>query len=220
MPELEDRFAEAARLWRQGKLEQAVAIYDRLLQNEAISAMARGILCEYLGRLHAGLGDLAAAEKYLRRAVVFAPDVVDHQVQLANCLCLLDREEEAWQLISRLYRRHSEHPAVIHYMGKMLDERGQHKKGLALMKKAVRFDPNNERLLVDLVFAYLRRGDAGAAMVCSEQALALNPEDEVVQFVHELARAFEEHGNLQNSPPAKRAARKKSPVRKLKREAK
>jgi hypothetical protein len=76
-------------------------------------------------------------------------------------------------------------------MGKMLDDRGFHARGLALMKKSVRLEPNNERFWANLSFTYLMRGNPGAAMVCSEQAMALNPHDDVVQFVNKVASRFE-----------------------------
>ncbi len=224
MPKLEDRFAKAAELWSKGKFKEAMAIYRRLLQNETISKMARAILCEYIGRLHVGLGDLKTAEDFLRRAVSLDSENVDHHVQLANCLCLCDRREEAWQLVRQLYQRASHHPAVLHYMGKMLDERGQHARGLAFMKKAIHLDPHNARLLADLAFSYLMRGNAGAAMVCSEQALALHSEDEVVQFVHELASTYERQSSSIKPSPSQNVLpsqdRKKSQTKNLKREAK
>ncbi len=209
MTNCEDQFAEAARFWDEGKLQEAMAVYQKLLRDEAIPAMARAVLCEYLGRLQVGLGDLATAEEFLRRAITLDPEGVDHHVQLANCLCLCERQEEAWELMQKLHQRHPDHPTVIHYVGKMLDERGQHQKGLALMKKAVHLDPNNERMLADLALSYLMHGNPGAAMVCSEQALELNAEDEVVRFVHDLASEFENSARARKSSAQNRAARRK-----------
>jgi Flp pilus assembly protein TadD len=202
-----------------------MAIYSTLLHNESLPSMTRAILHEYLGRLHVGLDDLTTAEDFFRRAIALDPAGVEHHVQLANCLCLAGRDEEAWQLIRRLYRRYPEHPQAIHYMGKMLDDRGQHRKGLALMKKAVHLDPNNERLLADLAFSYMRQGKAGAALVCSEQAMSLNASDEVVQYVHALVGRFERRSRARKSPVSAGAARRKHdreplPAKKLKREVK
>ncbi|MGH7493403.1 MAG: tetratricopeptide repeat protein [bacterium] len=201
MPNLGHRFTEGAQLWAEGKYRKAMAVYQTLLHSEALPDVARAILCEYLARLHVGLNDLTTAEDFLRRAVALDPDGVDHHVHLANCLCLAGRDEEAWQLIRRLYRRHPEHPLAIHYLGKMLDDRGQHRKGLVLMKKAVHLDPNNERLLSDLAFSYMRQGNAGAAMVCSEQAMVLNANDQVVRFVHALVSTCERPSRARQERP-------------------
>lgn len=225
MPSHDHRFAEAAQLWAEGKYREAMQAYQTLLQNQSLPAMARAILCEYLGRLHVGMDDLVTAEKFLRRAIALDPGGVDHHVQLANCLCLSGRDEEAWDLIQELHRRFPEHPLAIHYLGKMLDERGLHRKGLALMKQAVHLDPNNERLLADLAFSYMRQGNAGAAMVCSEQAMALNASDEVVHFVHALAGTLERRSRMrksraQNRTAPRKRSRKKSPPENVKREAK
>jgi tetratricopeptide (TPR) repeat protein len=137
------------------------------------------------------------------------PEGVEHHVQLANCLCLDGRGEEAWQMIQALYRRFPEHPAAMHYMGKMLDEHGEHERGFALMKKAIKLDPANERFLADLSFAYMMRGNAGAAMICSEEAMALNPDDEVVQFIHEVAVEFEKQESEKKRPEARAQWRKR-----------
>lgn len=185
------RFAEAERYWDEGKRKQAIAVFDDIIADETLPHTARALVCEYVGRLQIGLWKLKTAERYLRRAVELDDEGVEHSVQLANCLCLQERQEEAWEMIQRLYRRHPDHPAAIHYMGKMLDERGWHARGLALMKKSVRLDPNNERFWANLSFTYLMRNNPGAAMVCSEQAMALNPQDDVVRFVSKVASRFD-----------------------------
>jgi tetratricopeptide (TPR) repeat protein len=192
------RFAAAAECWEDGKLNQALAIFDDIIADAALSNSARAIVCEYVGRLQIGIWELQDAERYLRRAVELNDEEVEHQVQLANCLCLQERQEEAWHMIRRLYRENPDHPAAIHYMGKLMDERGHHSRGLELMKKSLRLDPNNERFWANLAFSYLMRSNPGAAMVCSEQAMSLNPEDDVVQFVHQVAAQFER----QNEPAA------------------
>ena len=209
MQNLDHRFAEGAQLWAEGKYRKAMRVYHTLLDNKALPDVARAILCEYLARLHVGLDDLTTAEGFLRQAIALDPDGVDHHVHLANCLGLAGRDEEAWQLIRRLYRRHPEHPLAIHYLGKMLDDRGRHKKGLALMKKAVHLDPNNERLLADLAFSYMRQGNNGAAMVCSEQAMTLNASDQVVRLVHVLVSRQESQSRTRRASPQPRVARRK-----------
>lgn len=188
----DQRFAEAERNWELGKIKKSMAIFDDIIKDETLPDTARAVVCEYVGRLQIGIWKLKTAERYLRRAIVLNDDGVEHHVQLANCLCLQERQEEAWQMIHRLYRRHPDHPAAIHYMGKMSDERGMHTKGLALMKKSIRLEPTNERYWSNLAFTYVMRGNLGAAMVCSEQAMALNPHDDVVQFVHKVASQFEQ----------------------------
>ncbi|MCL4709449.1 tetratricopeptide repeat protein [bacterium] len=205
MRKSDDRFAEAERLWEDGEFEKAMAVYNQILSDETIPKMARAIVCEYIGRLHIGLGNIATAEKYLTAAVKMNPDGVEHHVQLANCLCLASRQEDAWELIHQLYRRFPEHPAAMHYMGKMLDERGDHERGFELMKQAIKLDPMNERFLADLSFAYMMRGNAGAAMICSEEAMSLNPNDEVVQFIHEVATEFEKQESEKQKSPTPRA---------------
>ncbi|MDZ7266882.1 MAG: tetratricopeptide repeat protein [candidate division KSB1 bacterium] len=218
MRKSDKRFAKAERLWENGEFEKAMAVYQTILTDDHIPIMARAIVCEYLGRLYIGVGELATAEKYLAAAVAMNPEGVEHHVQLANCLCLAGRQEEAWQMIQKLYQRFPDHPAAIHYMGKMLDERGEHERGFALMKKAIKLDPTNERFLADLSFAYMMHGNAGAAMVCSEEALALKPDDEVVQFIHQVAHEFEkqEYAKRGRTPSAARqqTARLRRPKRK------
>ena len=191
MRQQEDLFLLAEQLWTDGEFEKALRVYREILKDESISAMARAIVCEYVGRLLIGIGKLAQGEVYLRQAIALEPDGLDHYVQLANCLCLQEKNDEAWEMIQGLYAQHPEEPALVHYMGKMLDERGEHERGLELMKTAIKLDPHNERFLADRAFAYMVRGNSGAAMICSEQAMALNPEDEVVRFIHEVATEFE-----------------------------
>lgn len=191
----DQRFAMAAEYWDEGKLNKAIALFDDIIADEALSPSARAIVCEYVGRLQIGIWELEAAERYLRQAVELNDEEVEHQVQLANCLCLQERQEDAWHLVRRLYRENPEHPAAIHYMGKLMDERGHHDRGLELMKKSLRLEPQNERFWANLAFSYLMRNNPGAAMICSEQAMTLNAQDDVVQFVHEVATQFEQQND-------------------------
>jgi tetratricopeptide (TPR) repeat protein len=204
----DDLFMLAERLWTEGEFQKALRVYREILKDESISRMARAIVCEYIGRLLIGVGRLAPAEKYLRQAVEMAPEEIDHYVQLANCLCLREKNDEAWRMVQQLYAQHSEHPAIVHYMGKMLDERGEHERGMELMKTAIKLDPRNQRFLADLAFAYMVRGNSGAAMICSEEALALDPEDEVVRFIHEVATEFEQQETAKTQSAVARPRRK------------
>lgn len=199
MRQQEDLFVLAEQLWNEGEFQKALRVYREILKDESISRMARAVVCEYIGRLLIGIGKLAQAENYLRQAIELEPEGLDHYVQLANCLCLREKNDEAWHMIQQLYARHPEEPALVHYMGKMLDERGEPERGLELMKLALKLDPNNARFLADLAFAYMVRGNSGAAMICSERALALNPQDEVVRFMHNVATEFEEQETAKSS---------------------
>ena len=201
MSKADRRFATAVQHWEAGAIKKALALFDAIIDDQALSPSARAIVCEYVGRVQIGIGELQTAEVYLQRAVALNSEDVEHRVQLANCLCLQNRNDEAWEMIRDLYRHHPDHPAAVHYMGKMLDERGRHKEGLKLMKKSIRMDPTNARFYANLSFTYFVRGNLGAAMVCSEQALALNPKDGVVKFVHEIASTFEKQEASQEAHP-------------------
>ncbi len=209
----DQRFAMAAEYWEAGKLHKAIAVFDNIIADEALSNSARAIVCEYVGRLQIGIGELEAAERFLRRAIELNDEEVEHHVQLANCLCLQEQQEDAWHIVRRVYRENPDHPAAIHYMGKMMDERGHHERGLELMKKSLRLEPNNERFWANLAFSYLMHHNPGAAMICSEQAMTLNPQDEVVRFVHEVASEFDAHEestpSVVASPPPLAARHKK-----------
>jgi tetratricopeptide (TPR) repeat protein len=211
------RFTKAGDYWERGEIDKALAVFNDIIKDEALPASARAIVCEYVGRLQIGIWKLPSAEKYLRRAIELNPEGVEHHVQLVNCLCLQGRQDEAWKMIRRLYRQYPDHASAVHYMGKMLDERGRHQEGLELMKKSIRMEPNNERFLADLSFTYLMRGNPGAAMVCSEQAMTLNPKDDVVQFVHKVVSEFEIQEETSGEPivvksgPQKPKRRKKKP---------
>ena len=191
MRQFEKRFNDAEVLWENGQFDEALAMFQEILVDDSIPDMARAIICEYVGRLYVGVGNLSTAEEYLIRSLELDPDGVEHHVQLINCLCLSNRKDEAWGKINDLYEKFPRDPTVIQYMGKFLDERGEHEKGLIFMKKAIRLDPTNVRFLADLAFAYMMRGDAGSAMICSEEAISLNPEDEVAQFIYEVTTEFE-----------------------------
>ncbi|MDZ7344905.1 MAG: hypothetical protein ONA90_10385, partial [candidate division KSB1 bacterium] len=99
MSKADRRFAVAVQHWESGAVKKAMTIFDAIIDDETLSPSARAIVCEYVGRVQIGIGELEIAEAYLQRAVALNSEEVEHRVQLANCLCLQNRHDEAWEMV-------------------------------------------------------------------------------------------------------------------------
>jgi predicted Zn-dependent protease len=159
-------FALARCLAWQGQKEQAALLLDRLLAQEPTNwavLSERGWLCLELDRP-------AEAEGYLRRAHSLAPPNQALLTQLADCLRLLGKHDEA-----RPYREEAERLRV------------ETLRAVDLAKRIREERPIDPALCHELAGLYLRLGQEQTALHYYQKALEQNPRH---RPTHEALAAF------------------------------
>ena len=160
--EIELGVARAELLSRLGRPEDAVAVYDTLLErhpDEVGLRYARGMLGVELGRVDAAVADF-------RHIVMLRPDDPVALNALGYTLAdLTERHEEAYELISRALTLDPENPAVLDSMGWVLYRLGRPAEALAYLESALlrQNDPEIAAHLGEVLWALGRKEDARAA---------------------------------------------------------
>jgi Flp pilus assembly protein TadD len=132
-----------------------------------------------LGKLELGEGQLADAERWLRRAVELAPHERESLYNLVQCLNRVGKKEEAQQCLARLkqveddwerikvltqgYSKAPRDPALRYEGGIILLRNGLEQEGLSWLTAALQADPRHRPTHQALADYYARTGKADLA---------------------------------------------------------
>jgi tetratricopeptide (TPR) repeat protein len=115
------------------------------------------------------------AERSLRQALVLEPDDPSAGLNLADCLTLLERKQEARQLylqVATAAERRAT-PGDWHLLGvraQALAHLGETVKAVEAIQKALRLTPDNTQLAYDAAVVYVLVGDRSSALFHARQA--------------------------------------------------
>jgi tetratricopeptide (TPR) repeat protein len=167
----------------------------RRILEEVIAAHPKaGAALRELGRIEAGAGNDAAAERWLRKARKVLPHDYQIAFTLAQCLERLGKSEEAaeyskraQQLKDRLERfaeiqrqemsQRPSDPALRVEMGKLFLSLDQNEAGFHWLRSALEIDPGNAAAHTALAEYYQRQGDT--AQAARHRRLAAGPSSPV-----------------------------------------
>ena len=163
--------AAAVRAHRAGRLREAVAAYEALLQRTPEDAD----ILQLLGVALAQLGSCAAAVAFLVRSVELKPDRPTVLLNLATALHTLGREEEALQACNRALALDAALVGGYRTRAAAFTALGRREEALANAGQAVRLALDDPGAHADLGIALEAVGREQEAVQCFERAIALDP---------------------------------------------
>jgi tetratricopeptide (TPR) repeat protein len=165
------RLADAVGAHRAGRLREAVAGYQALLQRSPEDAD----LLQLLGVALAQLGSCADAVVLLARSLELKPDRPSVLLNLAQALHTLGREEEALQACNRALTLDASLAGGYRTRAAALTALGRREEALANAGQAVRLALKDAGAHADLGVALEAVGRERQALECFERAIALDP---------------------------------------------
>jgi predicted TPR repeat methyltransferase len=179
MPDTEQRLSVrealdlAMRLHRGGQMDEAEALYRRILEVESDSPDA----LHFLGVLTFQRGDTAEAVRLIRRALAHAPDYPDALSNLGNVLRTQGEVAEAEACYRRALALRPAHTPALLMLGAVLDSQGHRGEAFDQFLQAVDAGSNEPDLLrmVGSAFRYEGRFDDAAGIY--RRWLAAHPDD-------------------------------------------
>ena len=209
----------------QGKLQEAEAIYKRLIQQGAGSHVVfgnLGAICvmqgrhqeaatflkqalaikpdfsDALGNLGIALknqGDLDAAVASYRKALAMKPDFPDALANLGDALKEQGNLEAAVASYRKALNLKPNYPEALNSLGVALWEQGNPDAAIASYGKALELKPNYPEVLNGLGVALWEQGNPDAAIASYGKALELKPN--YLEALNNLGVAFVEQGDLE-----------------------
>jgi len=170
--ELDAKTNEMLELYRDGKLDEAIAVGHEVVARRPDMDLALMQLA-YLERAR---GDLGAAIAWVQRAVELRPADAESTALLGAYLTEAGRAKAAVDLLSPWLKREDDDLDVLNALGMALATAGRPKDALAVLERARRAHPTNTQVLVNIGTVHLVGGDLVHARQAFEAALDLDPE--------------------------------------------
>ena len=198
---------QAVALHQAGRLDEAAAAYDRVLQLApgqfdathltGVVALQRGDLAtaetliaqalaskpkdtaalNNLGTVLLRAGRLEEARVQFERAAKAQPQFVDAQSNLGNVLRQLGRVAESVAPLKRAYAANAKSVEIANLLGASLIETGDGRGAAAVLESSVKARPREARAWLNLAIASQMCGNAKRALEAADQSLAIAPDD-------------------------------------------
>ena len=164
------------------------------LWNHALAVRPSSMAYFHVGRFMAQGGDLAGAEKHLRRAVEINPknDVI--QSNLALVLARQGNLAEATEHFRRALKINPDDPATLNNMGITLAQQGKLDEAIAHFHRSLEIKPNDASGHTNMANLLLDRGDVDGATKHLRVAIEIDPAD--ADNHNSLAIISAKRGNL------------------------
>ena len=167
-------------LKEQGKIDEAISIYDRALEVEPESAHAH----YYKGNALMELKRLDEAETSFKRAIELKPDYPQAHNNLGNVLKDRGRLDEAVARYRRALEINPNYVLAHNNLGNAMRDCGRLDEALVCYRRALEIDPNFVEAHTNLGNALCDLGQLNDGLACYQRAIEINP------------GFFEAHSNL------------------------
>ena len=175
----------------QGRLQEAEAIYRRLIQQGTRSHIVfgnLGVVCAMQGRSQ-------EATTFLREAVAIKPDFPDALSNLSQVLREQGQIDAAVDAGQKAIAIQPNHASALSNLGIALQDQGQLDAAIDAYNKALAVKPDFPEALNNLGIVLKKQGQFGAAIDAYRKALAIKPD--YPDALSNLAIIFWEQGDLQ-----------------------
>jgi tetratricopeptide (TPR) repeat protein len=179
-----------AALSAQGKLEEAIASYERALE---LNPNMPEVLCN-LANAVLRLGRAGEAIARYEQALAIAPDVPQALANLGNILWQQGRLDEAIARCRQALSIQPDFPDALVTLGNALREKGELDQAVVSYRRAVLLKPDFAEAFSNLGNAFRQQGKLREALACYRHALAINPE--FPEALSNLGDALQEEGKL------------------------
>jgi tetratricopeptide (TPR) repeat protein len=197
--ELLGLFKEALAAHRAGQLDEAIALYERILTlNSAIAPVHN-----HLGRALAALGRFDAAAATYRRAIELNSDDAEAYSNWGIALWELDRFDEAEAKFRRAIVVDPGYASAHNSLGLLLKERGRIAEARKAAKRAIRLESNNTCYYANLaaVRPFAEHDRYFSTLRTLARDAASLPDADRIHLHFALAKAYEDISKPENAFP-------------------
>ena len=177
-PASDTELQQALQWHRQGRLAEAIALYEAVLRRSPATLEA----LQMLGLAHVGLQQAGAALPYFERATQLAPDSAAAHFNRGLTLLQLDRVQEALAALEATLARDPRHLKAWWMKGTTLHGQRDFEGALAAFRQLLLLDPDNADALLNSGTTLLQLQRPADALDCLQRALRLSPGAADVHF--------------------------------------
>jgi tetratricopeptide (TPR) repeat protein len=172
-PELQSVFSQALAYHQQGRLQQAVDGYSKVLSHEPNHPDSLHLV----GLVFQSSGDLQQAEEFIGRAIRLNPKVAGYHYNLGVVLQGLGQHSEAVETYRAAIRLKADYAQAYENLGVALQDLDNLKAALPAYQQALAINPKSLVALTNLGTLYFKNGKTVESLVCFEKALTIDSVD-------------------------------------------
>lgn len=182
------------------QMKKGVAVCLQLLAKEPknISYLRLIAAIEYQ------LGNPAAAEKWLKKALKVKPDSAELHYHHAHALMGQEKTADSLFAFAQAVALKPDYTSAHYYMGSLFEKCGDDDKALKSYTYALKIKPAQPKTLNKMGSVLMRKGNLSAAEDCFKQANALNPDDPAP--INNLGVVYANAGNFDSAADCYRRA--------------
>ncbi len=180
-------------LQRDGELEAAAALYERVLRQEPGNAEA----LHYLGLVSYQRGDLRAAEELMSQSLRIDPSDANTCSDLGMVKVKREQYADSLPLFSRALAINAHHLDALNNMATALKALHSFDRAVPLYRLMAKLQPRSASVLCNLADVQFRSGDESGAIVSYQKAIRLKPGDKRARIG--LGDAYESAGKFRQA---------------------
>ena len=171
-PAAADSFQRALAAHRSGRLEQARALYQEILEVRPDDPDA----LHQLGVIAVQSGDASGGIELIRQSLRVKPGQAEAHSSLGNALRILKKPDEALESYEHALELDPGHASALNNRGSALLDLGRPQDALTSYERALQLRPNHVGTLVNHGNTLVHLGQPAAALLSYERAIRLQPD--------------------------------------------
>jgi protein O-GlcNAc transferase len=189
LPDARTSFQIALEHHQAGRLQEAAALYNQLLDNPDAKQLL-GVIAYQIGK-----SDIAVA--LIKEAIEINPSVADYYCNLGPAYHALGQLDDAVASYRKALELSPEYSLVYNNLGNVLKDQGKLDEAVASIQKALLFQPNFILAHNNLGNVLKDQGKLAEAIMSYRNALALKPD--FVEVHNNLGATYEGLGRLEDA---------------------
>ncbi len=127
-------------------------------------------------------GDYKIAEELANKARKFDPDSPYPKVTLANIYLTTGRVQQAVEIMEMAEKENKDVPSFKYILGIIEEINGKNDKSIQWYQSVLKLDPHHKKSLINLINAFMRKGDYKKALQQLQLLQNLEPENPIVYY--------------------------------------
>jgi len=184
--ELKELLTEGNKLYNEGKYQEAIAIYQKILEQFPDAY----VINKNIGNAYFQMEEYDKAEEYYKKVLERDPNNNDAKMLIGNCYVNRGQNEKALEWYNQISFDDIDDPIVLYNIGTNYYNLGKYEEALRYYKKAVDIQPDFLDGLYQLGLAYLTTQQYHESITAFEKYLQLDSEsgraEQVKNFINFL----------------------------------
>ncbi len=186
IPLPESPFARGDALYKEGKYQEALEEYKRLVEEKPDLYLAY----DKIGLCYLRIEDQENAILYFKKMLEYEPDSIDTLINLSAIYFEQGNLEEGMKYFKQLDESKLNDPATFYNIGILFFKNGETEIAINYLKKCISLDSNFVDGYYQLGLANLNKGDLEAAIENFEKVIELEPESERAEMAKKILQSI------------------------------